>query len=137
MYQDLPERSTNVVFFHDPDMSCCNGQLLELISKHKSPKHQQADYPLACPSELSKSDNYCHCQSTDRKTANIFKALAKAGSLIIFQLPLKFRCKSFPKTCLCLSDSFHTDPEAVIGFSKCPKRSEGGAFHLGQIPDKI
>ena len=31
----------------------------------------------------------------------------------------------------------HTDPEAGIGFSKCPKRSEGSAFHIGQILDKI
>ena len=27
----------------------------------------------------------------------------------------------------------HTDPEAGIGFFKCPKRSEGSAFHIGQI----
>ena len=44
MYQDLPERSTNVVFFQNPDISCCNGQLVELIPKHKSLHHWQADY---------------------------------------------------------------------------------------------
>ena len=43
MYQDLPERSTNVVFFQNLDMSCCNGQLVELISKHKYLHHWQAD----------------------------------------------------------------------------------------------
>ena len=29
MYQDLPERSTNVVFFQKPDISCFNVQLVE------------------------------------------------------------------------------------------------------------
>ena len=29
MYQDLPERSTNVIFFQKPDISCCNVQLVE------------------------------------------------------------------------------------------------------------
>ena len=29
MYKDLPERSTNVVFFQNPDISCCNVQLVE------------------------------------------------------------------------------------------------------------
>ena len=44
MYQDLPELSTNVVFFQNPDISCCNGQLVELISEHKYLHHWQADY---------------------------------------------------------------------------------------------
>ena len=29
MYQDLPERSTNVIFFQKPDISYCNVQLVE------------------------------------------------------------------------------------------------------------
>ena len=30
MYQNLPVRSKNVVFFENPDISCCDGQLVEL-----------------------------------------------------------------------------------------------------------
>ena len=31
----------------------------------------------------------------------------------------------------------HTDPEPGIGFSECPKKSEGGLIHSAQIQDNI
>ena len=43
-YQELPERSTNDLLFLNPPISCCNGTLVELISKYEALHHWQPDY---------------------------------------------------------------------------------------------